>query len=154
MFYPRTQAGKGGPGLEVWRHREIQGISWDLALLGEVQEGSGESEGSDTRRRSLRKNIPCRGIALLMALGPRSHQARACFDIPHGEELDRSSCCEPLSGWLPESGSERTRGSLQKVRGSREGEEGIRRRRGRKKGERERGEGAGDVREEEREGVS
>lgn len=86
MFYPRTQAGKGGPGLEVWRHREIQGISWDLALLGEVQEGSGESEGSDTRRRSLRKNIPCRGIALLMALGPRSHQARACFDIPHGEE--------------------------------------------------------------------
>lgn len=30
--------------------------------------------------------------------------------------MDRSSCYEPLSGWLPESGSERTLGvSLQKV---------------------------------------
>lgn len=75
------------PGREGWArpgHREIQSISWDLALLGEVQEGSGEREevtpeGGEEGR-------------IFYAGEQHCHQARACFDIPHGEELDRSSC--------------------------------------------------------------
>lgn len=58
----------------------------------------------------------------MMVLGQRSHQTRACFDIPkmgggvgHGRSQTGAATVSH-SGWLPESGSERTlRVSLQKV---------------------------------------
>lgn len=106
MFYPRTQAGKGGPGLEIGRYPGTW-PGWERCRKVLEKGREVTLEGGSKEEYSVQGTSTVDG-----------------FNIPHGEELDRSSCWEPLPGWLPESGSERTLGSLQKVRGSEKGEEG------------------------------